>query len=226
MERSDKMIVKNGPGVFSIIDYNTMRFFFGYSSANMVDVVRRNFWEIENQQHKSNELNQAYLQGHELGYDSLLEFPKETMKLYIREKRNQLAKALETYEDTYGFNSFSHNLVPNKHHENRGIYGIIVYQKKSYRRKFYIGLTDDIEKRLEAHQYFLKNGTHQNQRLQEDYNNGFYFSYTPLVTFTEVEMTYGDLKNLEVQFIYLFRSYLPKYGYNINANGIFFHQNQ
>ncbi|WP_318616782.1 hypothetical protein [Sporosarcina sp. YIM B06819] len=220
------MIVKNGPGVFSIIDYNTMRFFFGYSSENMIDVVRRNFWEVENQQHRSNELNQAYLQSHEIGYDSLLEFPKSTSKGFIREKRNQLARALETYTDEYGFNAFSYSLVPNKRDGNRGIYAIIIHQKRSYRRKFYIGLTDDINKRMESHQYDLKRGNHRNQRLQDDFNNGLLFTYTPLVTFTEHEMTYDQLKDLEVQFIYIFRTYLPKYGYNINANGVFFHQHQ
>jgi len=220
------MIVKNGPGVFSIIDYNTMRFFFGYSSDNVIDVVRRNFWEVENQQHKSSELNQAFLQEHEIGYDSLLDFPKGTKKGVIREKRNQLSRALETYTDEYGFNSFSYSLVPNKRNGNRGIYAIIAHQKKSFRRKFYIGLTDDINKRMESHQYDFRRGTHQNTRLQADFDNGLLFTYTPLVTFTQHEMTYEQLKNLEVQFIYIFRTYLPKYGYNTNASGIFFHQNQ
>lgn len=49
------MVIKNKPGLFLITDYNTMRFFVGYSTDNMIDVVRNNFWKVENMTHNSYE---------------------------------------------------------------------------------------------------------------------------------------------------------------------------
>lgn len=138
-------------------------------------------------------------------------------------KRNQIINGLETVNPMFGFNTYS-SIPNNVEYETMGIYGIIVFHLKTKKRKFYVGKANDINNRLQKHEYYLKMGIHENSKLQKDYNKGYRFRFQPLLTFRQKEIKKTELLNLETQFIYILRSHLEEYGYNTNASGIFIHK--
>lgn len=219
------MIVNSVPGVYGIVDYNTNRFYFGCSRKSMYDRVRNHMWRIEDGSHESKGLNYAYAHNHDLEYATIMNFSKSIHPKKIREKRNQLIQALETFNMNFGFNgpiNASNNVVQ----YDTGLYIIIALNKNNGLRKFYIGQSTEIRKRLEKHQYDLLLGSHQNTQLQDDFNRKriYEFEFKPLITFGKNEISFSELSRLEVHLIFVLKTYLESYGYNKNARGICIHK--
>ena len=74
----------------------------------------------------------------------------------------------------------------------------------------YIGRTQDLPHRLEAHRYRLKSHTHPNRHINQD--SGCRFGFEVL----ERDIPFEQRKEKERSYIIQYKTYDPRFGYNVN----------
>ena len=89
-----------------------------------------------------------------------------------------------------------------------GIYGIFNVTKE----KWYVGQSEHVNNRLIEHKCALKRGSHHCKKMQEDYETGDVFIFSPIITYPDV--TKKELNNVENYYIMKLSVNGRNYGYN------------
>lgn len=229
------MIVPDEPGIFVICNYSENKFFFSYSKKSMYTTCSRHFYKIRRGRHSNKDLNKLHkslILGHQIEYHSVIssklidELLWDAKYTNMVNKLHQLVHALSTYDSRYGYNTRELQ-GRDVYHTDYGIYIIIVRNRYTDHRAFYVGkaeLGNGIKARLQYHLNELSAGRHSNKQLQVDFNKPENeTTFKPLITFFPNEITSSELCALEVHFMAILRTIFPNRGYNKNAKGIILH---
>ncbi|QOY34715.1 hypothetical protein AWH56_018580 [Anaerobacillus isosaccharinicus] len=229
------MIVPDLPGIFVICNYTENKYFFSFSKQSMYATCSKHFYKIRRGNHTNKELNKlhkALILGHQIEYHQVISSKYINEELWdskytnIVNKLYQLIHALSTFNSMYGYNN-SDLQTREVSYTDYGIYIIIVRNKITDHRKFYIGkaeLPNGIKVRLQYHKYELEADRHTNKELQNDFNKKENETiFKPLITFFPNEITSVELATLEVHMMAILRAIYPGRGYNKNAKGIILH---
>lgn len=86
--------------------------------------------------------------------------------------------------------------------------------KNKINGKIYVGVSGRVEDRIKSHMGLLKNGTHTNKSLQDDYDE-LHLTSSDFEIYC-LEENIPDQKRTDVEFIYIMslKTYLPEVGYN------------